>query len=164
STKFNTTMTIHPNKASHSVAYFSKDENSEQTQIHTKELVQTNKYKLVKKQKSFIQIPNIKSANISEDFPLVKDNYIFVIYRNQLCVEKVIAVYFEAYNRHCYIDEAITNLNDISYISLQVYILIYRDLFSDTTMKGYNILTYHLASNIIYHIGATGVLIENNIL
>ncbi|CAG8851259.1 6710_t:CDS:1, partial [Gigaspora margarita] len=77
---------------------------------------------------------------------------------------KVIAVYFEAYNRHCYNNKAVTNLNDVSYISLQVYIPIHRDLFSDMTMEGYNILTHHLASNIIYHIGAAGVLIENNIL
>ncbi|RIB05663.1 hypothetical protein C2G38_2219046 [Gigaspora rosea] len=116
STKF--TMTIHPNKASHIVAYFSNNENPEQRlvkqpQIHTKELAQTNKHKSIKKQKFFIQIPNIENANISENFPLIKDNYIFVIYGNQLCKGKVIAVYFEAYNRHCFIDEAVTNLNDI---------------------------------------------------
>ncbi|CAG8842099.1 19188_t:CDS:1, partial [Gigaspora margarita] len=69
--------------------------------------------------------PNIENANILEDFLLVKDNYIFVIYGNQLCVKKVIAVYFEAYNQHCYNDEAVTNLNDISYILLQVYIPIH---------------------------------------
>ncbi|CAG8853514.1 20799_t:CDS:2, partial [Gigaspora margarita] len=77
STKFNiNSTTIHPNKASHIVAYFSNNKNPEQrsvkqrekrwkkacknmsntlAQIHTKELVQTNKYKSIKKQNSFIQ-------------------------------------------------------------------------------------------------------------
>ncbi|CAG8783294.1 26925_t:CDS:1, partial [Gigaspora margarita] len=58
----------------------------------------------------------------------------------------------------CYLFEA------YGHISLHVYIPIHRDLFSDTTMEGYNILTHYLASNIIYHIGTTSVSIENNIL
>ncbi|CAG8773388.1 24789_t:CDS:2, partial [Gigaspora rosea] len=160
STKFNiNTMTIYPNKASHIVEYFSNNENPEQRSVKQHE----KRWKEAHKNIMYF-FPNIENVNISEDFSLVKDNYIFVIYGNQLCVGKVIAVYFEAYNRHCYIDEAVMNLNDISYISLQVYMPIYRDLFSDTTMEGYNILTHYLASNIIYHIGAAGVLIENNIL
>ena len=55
-------------------------------------------------------------------------------------------------------------MDNVSYISLHVYIPIHRDLFSDTTMEGYNILTHYLASNIIYHIRATGISIKNNVL
>ncbi|CAG8611391.1 25444_t:CDS:2 [Dentiscutata erythropus] len=78
--------------------------------------------------------------------------------------KKVVAVYFEAYGWHCYADKAITNLDNVSYISLHIYIPIYRDLFSDTMIERYSILTHHLVSNIIYHIGTTGISIENNIL
>ncbi|CAG8792439.1 45735_t:CDS:2, partial [Gigaspora margarita] len=76
SARFNTTVTIYPNKASHIVAYFSKNENPEQrlvkqcekwwkenrknisntlAQIHARELAQSKKHKSIKKQKSFIQ-------------------------------------------------------------------------------------------------------------
>ena len=101
--------------------------------------------------------------NISEDFSLIKGDYVFVLYGDQMCVERVIAIYFEAYGRHCYIEEAITDLDDISYISLHVYIPIYH-LFSDLIKEKYILLTYHLASNIFYHIRSTNVLIKENIL
>ena len=109
------------------------------------------------------KVPNIENANISKDFLLIKGDYIFVIYGDQMCVGRVIAVYFEAYNNHCYTEEAITDLNDISYISLHVYIPIHH-VFSDLTKEACNILTHHLASNIIYHIRSTSVSVEENVL
>jgi len=51
-----------------------------------------------------------------------------------MCVGSVIVVYFEVYGNYCYTEEAITDLNDISYISLHIYIPIHR-LFSDLTMR-----------------------------
>ena len=66
-----------------------------------------------------------------------------------MCVERVFAVYYEAYGNHCYTEEAITDLDDISYISLHVYIPIHH-LFSDLINENRNLLTYHLASNILY--------------
>jgi hypothetical protein len=80
-----------------------------------------------------------------------------------MCVGRIIAVYFKAYENHCYIKEAITDLDDISYISLHVYIPIHR-LFSDLTKEECNLLIHHFAFNIIYHIGPTNVLIEENVL
>ncbi|CAB4440725.1 unnamed protein product [Rhizophagus irregularis] len=65
-----------------------------------------------------IQIPNIENANISKDFPLIKGDYVFVIYGDQI----------------------------------------------DLTREECNLLTHHLASNIVYHIGPTNVLIEENVL
>ena len=80
-----------------------------------------------------------------------------------MCVGRVIAIYFEAYGHHYYAEEAITDLNDISYISLHIYIPIYR-LFSNLTKEECNLLTHHLTYNIVYHIGQTSILIEENIL
>jgi len=37
-------------------------------------------------------------------------------------------------------------------------------LFSDILKEGCNLLTHHLASNIIYHINKLGVLIDGNTL
>ncbi|CAG8806236.1 37939_t:CDS:2 [Gigaspora margarita] len=79
-------------------------------------------------------------------------------------VEKVIVLYFENYNNHCYMDELVTNLNDISYISLHVYLSIHFNLFSDILKEGCNLLTHHLASNILYHVDKLGVSIDGNVL
>ena len=87
----------------------------------------------------------------------------FALYGNQMCVGRVIAIYFEAYGHHCYTEEAITDLDDISYISLHIYIPIHR-LFSDLITEECNLLTHHLASNIFYYIRPSCVLIEENVL
>ena len=88
----------------------------------------------------------------------------FVKYGNQMCIGRVLATYFEGHSNHCFTEEPITNLNDISYISLHVYISIHFNLFSDIVQEGCSILTYHLASNIFYHILPSSVIIEGNIL
>ena len=81
-----------------------------------------------------------------------------------MCIGQVMEVYFEAYNSHCYTDEPITKLDDISYISLHVYFLIHLDLFSNLIKENCNLLTHHNPSNIVYHIRASGISIDGNIL
>ncbi len=80
-----------------------------------------------------------------------------------MCVGRVVTIYFEAYGCHCYTKEAITDLDNISYISLHVYISVYY-LFSDLIKKKCNLLTHHLTSNIFYHIRLMNILIKENIL
>ncbi|CAG8485209.1 3334_t:CDS:2 [Rhizophagus irregularis] len=53
-----------------------------------------------------------------------------------------------AYSNHCFANEPIITLDDVSYILLHVYISIHLDLFSDIVQEGCYILTYHLAFNI----------------
>ncbi|SRR6266540_5945968 len=76
---------------------------------------------------------------------------VFIKYENQMCIGQVLAVYFEAYSNYCFI------------YSLYIFIPIHLDLFSDIVQEGCNALTYHLASNIFYHILSSGVSIEGNI-
>jgi hypothetical protein len=110
-----------------------------------------------------LKVSDIENTNILKDFSLIKEDYVFVLYGDQMYVRRIVAVYFKAYGHHCYTEEVITNLNDIFYISLYVYVSIHH-LFSDLTRKECNLLTHHLTSNIVYHIGPTNVLIEENIL
>jgi len=98
-----------------------------------------------------------------KDFPLIKEDYVFVLYDDQMCVKRVIAIYFKAYERYCYTERVITDLDNISYISLHIYISVYH-LFSDLIKEECNLLTHHLASNIFYYIRSTNVLIKENIL
>ncbi|GBB96321.1 hypothetical protein RclHR1_27250001 [Rhizophagus clarus] len=93
---------IQQNMASHFVAYFTKNENPEQSvitqrekqwkdnrkniattlaQLHVQELAKSKDGKKSNKknvQESLIKIPNIKTANITEGFPLIKGDYLFV--------------------------------------------------------------------------------------
>ncbi|PKY62073.1 hypothetical protein RhiirA4_487934, partial [Rhizophagus irregularis] len=146
---------IQSNMASHFVAYFTKNENPEQrfvtqrekrwkdnrkniamalAQLHVQELAKSRKSKKLNKKivkENLIEIPNIVTANITEEFPLSKRDYVFVRYGSQVCIGQVEALYFEAYNHHCYADKPIKDLNDISYISLHVFVPLHLDLFTD---------------------------------
>ena len=102
-------------------------------------------------------VPNIETANITEDF-------LFVRYGSQICIGRVEALYFEAYSHHCYSDSPIKDLNDISYISLHVFIPLHLELFTDMVKKGCYILTHHIPENIVYHIEQNRVTIEGNFL
>jgi hypothetical protein len=82
-----------------------------------------------------------------------------------MCIGKVLAIYFEAYNKHCYTKEEITTIDDISYISLHVYVPIHFDIFCDYLVaEGCNILTHHIPSNVFYHISENEVSVEGDIL
>ncbi|CAG8570932.1 2883_t:CDS:2, partial [Gigaspora rosea] len=136
-------------------------------QLYSEEIETSKKRKSSNRknvQTKLISIPNIQNANISVNFPLSKDDYVFFLYGEIMCVGRVIALYFEGYNNHCYTDKPITDLNGVSYISLHVYLPIHLDLFSDILKEGCCLLTHNLASNIIYHIDKSGVLIDGNIL
>ncbi|CAI2185998.1 10139_t:CDS:10, partial [Funneliformis geosporum] len=103
-------------------------------QLHVQELAKSRKSKKLNKknvQENLIEIPNIETANITEEFPLSKEDYVFVRYRPQMCIRRVEALYFKAYNHHCYTDKPIKDLNDISYISLHVFVPLHLDLFTD---------------------------------
>ena len=60
-------------------------------------------------------------------------------------------LYFKKYNNHYYTEKPIINLNNVSYISLYIYLPIHFDLFNDVLKEGCNLLTYYLAFNIVYH-------------
>jgi hypothetical protein len=81
-----------------------------------------------------------------------------------MCIGRVEALYYEAYNHHCYTDNAIKNINDISYISLHVFVPLHLELFTDVVKEGCYMLTHHIPSNIIYHINQDEVIIEGNFL
>ena len=59
---------------------------------------------------------------------------------------------------------AIKDLNDISYISLHVFVPLHLELFTDVVKEGCYILTHHIPSNIIYHIRQDKVEIDGNFL
>ncbi|GBC53360.2 hypothetical protein GLOIN_2v1772310 [Rhizophagus irregularis DAOM 181602=DAOM 197198] len=101
----------------------------------------------------------LESANITQDFPLQQGDYVIVLYGMKICIAKVIAMYYEGYGNHCYSQNAVTQIEDLSYISLQVYLPIHLNIFASQTVEGYTLFTHHCPQNIIYHIKSNGVII-----
>ena len=93
-----------------------------------------------------------------------QDDYVIVLYRTKICIAKVIAMYYEGYGNHCYNQNTITQIEDLSYISLQIYLPIHLNIFASQTVEGYILFTYHCPQNIIYHIKSNGVIIGDSSL
>ena len=90
----------------------------------------------------------IELANITQDFPLQQDNYVIVLYGIKICITKVIAIYYEGYGNHCYSQNAITQIKDLSYILLQVYLPIHLNIFASQTVEGYMLFTHHYSQRV----------------
>ncbi|RGB37430.1 hypothetical protein C1646_756961 [Rhizophagus diaphanus] len=106
----------------------------------------------------------IESANITQDFPLQQSDYVIVLYGTKICIAKIIAIYYEGYGNHYYSQDAVTQIEDLSYISLQVYLPIHLNIFASQTVEGYMLFTHHCPQNIIYHINSNGVIIGDSSL
>lgn len=61
-------------------------------------------------------------------------------------------MYYKGYGNHYYIQDAINQIEDLFYVSLQVYLLIYLNIFAKQTLEGYILFTHHCPQNILYHI------------
>ncbi len=106
----------------------------------------------------------IKSANITQDFLLQQNDYVITLYRTKICIGKVIAMYYEGYGNHYYNQNAITQIEDLFYISLQIYLPIHLNIFASQTVEGYMLFTHYCFQNIIYHIKSNGLIIGNSSL
>ncbi|PKC04330.1 hypothetical protein RhiirA5_422405 [Rhizophagus irregularis] len=89
------------------------------------------------------EIMCIESANITQDFPLQQNDYVIVLYGTKICIGKVIAMYYEGYGNHCYSQNAVTQIEDLSYISLQIYLPIHLNIFASQTVESYTLFTHH---------------------
>ena len=87
-----------------------------------------------------------------------------MLYGKKICIAKVIAMYYEGYGNHCYTQDAIIRIEDLSYISLQVYLPIHLNIFASQTLEGYILFTHHCPQNIIYHIKSDELIISDSSL
>ncbi|GBC05657.1 hypothetical protein RclHR1_06350001 [Rhizophagus clarus] len=107
---------------------------------------------------------HIESANITQDFPLQQNDFVIALYGKKICVAKIIAMYYKGYGNYCYTQDAINQLEDLSYVSLQVYLPIHLNIFASQTLEGYILFIYHCLQNILYHINANELIISESSL
>ena len=73
-------------------------------------------------------------------------------------------MYYKVYNYYSYHAEEITDLNNLYYITLHVFMPIHFNIFSGITNEKSKIFTHHQPDNIIYHLTNTDVIITENSL
>src|SRR5581483_9839790 len=96
--------------------------------------------------------------------PLSNNQFVIVIFGSTLCIAHVIAMYYEMYNYYFYHAKKITDLNNLSYITLHVFIPIHFNIFFSITNEKSKLFIYQQPDNIIYHLANIDVIVTENSL
>ncbi|CAG8810808.1 42525_t:CDS:2, partial [Gigaspora margarita] len=116
------------------------------------------------KQKTLFSNQNlIKNTNINYDNSLSEQDYVIAYYGTQLCIGQVISSFYEAYGYHSYNQEPITDIKNISYLTLKVFTPI-RNIFSAEVEGGHVLITHQCPKNILYHLNTQDIQIFDNTL
>ncbi|UZO08011.1 uncharacterized protein OCT59_028279 [Rhizophagus irregularis] len=108
------------------------------------------KQKILSSNQSLIK--NIEYANINHNNPLNEQNYVIAYFGVQLCIGQVISSFYEAYGYHSYNQEPITDIENISYLTLKVFTPIIRNIFSAKIEEGQVLITHQCPKNVLYHL------------
>ena len=73
-------------------------------------------------------------------------------------------MYYKEYNYYSYHVEEVTDLDNLSYITLHVFLPIHHNIFSGLTNEKSKIFTHHQPDNIVYHLENKNVIISENSL
>ncbi|POG58716.1 hypothetical protein GLOIN_2v1789992 [Rhizophagus irregularis DAOM 181602=DAOM 197198] len=163
-TRIINSTSINPNQANHIVSFFTKNENAEMRQsiANFYEKEQSNKrQKILSSNRNLIK--NIEFANINQDNPLNEQDYVIAYYGIQLCIGQVISSFYEAYRYHFYNQEPITDIENISYLTLKVFTPI-RNIFSAEIEGGHILITHQCPKNVLYHLDMQDIQIFDNTL
>ncbi|CAG8760362.1 12856_t:CDS:2, partial [Rhizophagus irregularis] len=154
-TRIINSTSINPNQANHIVSFFTKNENAEMRQsiANFYEKEQSNKRQKILS----------KFANINQDNPLNEQDYVIAYYGIQLCIGQVISSFYEAYRYHFYNQEPITDIENISYLTLKVFTPI-RNIFSAEIEGGHILITHQCPKNVLYHLDMQDIQIFDNTL
>src|SRR6185436_1947908 len=109
-------------------------------------------------------VPNIENANINDDFPLIKNHFVFCFYGEKICIGQVLTFYFDLYGNYSFNIKPVTNINDISKITLKIFLPVNSNLFTQYTPEECNIITHKNLSNIILHILLDDITINDQFL
>ena len=107
-------------------------------------------------------------ANITPLFPLITNSFVIVIFGIQLYIAKIITMYEQKDRFHSYITQPVTNIQELSYVSLQVYTHIQGHIFTDFIIDEFGnnffLFSHCNPKHIVYNIGIADIQLENNIL
>ncbi|CAG8799980.1 10813_t:CDS:2, partial [Gigaspora rosea] len=98
-------------------------------------------------------VNNLGSANISDLNPLCKDGFLIVYLNRILCLEKVISMYEKCGQQHAWVDKPVGFLDNLSYISINIYIQIANRVFSCENLVGGKIAIHITLQEVVYFLG-----------
>jgi hypothetical protein len=98
-------------------------------------------------------VHEIELANVTENHLLEDGNFIIVLSDNKLCLGRVIAKYQKIGKRHAHINIGVDSIDRLSYISIHLYVYLYRGMFTHQSRIGRYLFTHISFKEIVYHLG-----------
>ena len=92
-------------------------------------------------------------ANISDINPLCKNGFLVVYSNNILCLGKVITMYEKCGQRHAWVEKPAGFLDNLSYISVKIYMQVTYRFFSCENSIGGDITIHITPHEVIYFLG-----------
>ena len=87
-----------------------------------------------------------------------------MVFGNELCIGKVIAIYYENNRYHSLLIGPCENLNNLSYITLKIYRPVPGDAFNSIVTEGCMLFSHNNPSNIIYNLNPNSIQEIRNLL
>ncbi|PKY37201.1 hypothetical protein RhiirB3_533743 [Rhizophagus irregularis] len=87
-------------------------------------------------------VHEIELANVTENHLLEDGNLIIILSDNKLCLGKVIAKYQKIGKHHAHINVGVNSIDNLSYISIHLYIHLYGGMFTRQSRIGGPIRSY----------------------
>ena len=93
-----------------------------------------------------------------------QDHFIICFYGKQICIGQVQALYYESYGNHSFNTECVTKIEDISKVTLKIFIPTGNNLFTSITSDECIIFTHKHPSNFIFHLLSDDIIINHHSL
>jgi len=110
----------------------------------------------------------LEIANVTSLFSLTTNAFVIVIFGTQLHIAKIIAMYEQKDKFHSYIIWSVIDIQELSYISLQIFTYIQGHIFADFVTdefgNNFSLFSHCNPKHIVYNIRIADVQLKNNIL
>ncbi|GBC05191.1 hypothetical protein RclHR1_00610003 [Rhizophagus clarus] len=95
-------------------------------------------------------VHNIIDANVSDIHNLISGGYLIIYSDNKLCIAQIISMYEKRGQRHAWIEKA-NFLDYLSYISVNIYLNVYNNLWTNTCEAGGKLFAHVPAKEVLYY-------------
>ncbi len=99
----------------------------------------------------FYKVHNIIDANISNIHPLILNKYLIIYSDKKLCIAQIISMYEKWGERHTWVNKNVEFLDSLSYLSVNIYLNVYNNLWTNTCEAGGKLVGHILAKEVLYY-------------
>ena len=93
---------------------------------------------------------NITNANVSDFHFLISGEYLIIYSDNKLCIAQIILMYEKRGQWHAWVEKA-NFLDYLSYISVNIYLNVYDNLWTNICKAGGKLFAYILTKEVLYY-------------